>query len=176
MLQSNWAVLLIDSLGWTPDRISYLFLIVGGLDILMQGVLSGRLLKRFSETTLTVAGLGCAILAYLSISAIVFVPTPAFVYLGVVLFGVSSGLIEPSLRGMISQAAGAPRPGGGPGQQPVGPVAGDGAGAAVGRDALYPGGSGDALLVGRGDLRAGHPRDAAGGAGAAGLPAGGRCT
>ncbi len=61
VLQSNWAVLLIDRLGWTPDRISYLFLIVGGLDILMQGVLSGRLLKIFSETTLTVAGLGCAI-------------------------------------------------------------------------------------------------------------------
>jgi MFS transporter, DHA1 family, tetracycline resistance protein len=106
VLQSNWAVLLIDSLGWTPDRISFMFLIVGGLDILMQGVLSGRLLKIFSETTVTIAGFVFAILTYLLMGAVVFVPSPALVYGGIVLFGISSGLIEPALRGLISQAAG----------------------------------------------------------------------
>ena len=106
VLQSTWAVLLIDSLGWTPDRISWLFLIVGSLDILMQGVLSGRLLPIFGETRLTVAGLALASAAYLLMSGIAFVAAPALVYAGIVLFGVSSGLVEPALRGLISQAAG----------------------------------------------------------------------
>ena len=39
-------------------------------------------------------------------SAIVFIPAPALMYAGVMLFGISSGLIEPALRGLISQAAG----------------------------------------------------------------------
>ncbi|MFL5805528.1 MAG: MFS transporter [Roseiflexaceae bacterium] len=106
VLQSNWAVLLIDSLGWTPDRISFLFLIVGALDILMQGVLSGRLLKIFSETTLTIAGFVFAIAAYVLMGAVVFIPSSVLIYGGIVLFGISSGLIEPALRGLISQAAG----------------------------------------------------------------------
>jgi len=106
VLQSTWAVLLIDSLGWAPDRISFLFLIVGTLDILMQGVLSGRLLKIFSETTLTIAGFAFSIATYLLMGAVVFVAAPVLVYAGIVLFGISSGLIEPALRGLISQAAG----------------------------------------------------------------------
>jgi MFS transporter, DHA1 family, tetracycline resistance protein len=106
VLQSNWAVLLIDSLGWAPDQISFLFLIVGGLDILMQGVLSGRLLKIFSETTVTIAGFVFAIMTYLLMGTVVFIPSAVLVYAGIVLFGVSSGLIEPALRGLISQAAG----------------------------------------------------------------------
>src|SRR5262249_15987651 len=66
----------------------------------------GRLLKIFSETTLTSAGFVFAIITYLLMGAVVFIPSAVLVYAGIVLFGVSSGLIEPALRGLISQAAG----------------------------------------------------------------------
>jgi DHA1 family tetracycline resistance protein-like MFS transporter len=106
ILQSNMSVLIIDSLGWKADSIGYLFLLVGTLDILMQGVLAGRLLPIFGEIKLTVAGLACEIIAYLLLGAVAIVPTPLFVFAGIIMFAIGTGLLEPASRGLISQAAG----------------------------------------------------------------------
>jgi MFS transporter, DHA1 family, tetracycline resistance protein len=108
ILQSNMSVLIIDSLGWKADTIGYLFLLVGTLDILMQGVLAGRLLPIFGEIKLTVAGLLCEIIAYLLLGAVAIVPAPIFVFAGVIMFAIGTGFLEPASRGLISQAA-APR-------------------------------------------------------------------
>jgi DHA1 family tetracycline resistance protein-like MFS transporter len=106
ILQSNMSVLIIDSLGWKADTIGYLFLLVGTLDILMQGVLAGRLLPIFGEIKLTVAGLVCEIIAYVLLGAVALVPAPAFVFAGIVMYAIGTGLLEPASRGLISQAAG----------------------------------------------------------------------
>lgn len=106
ILQSNMSVLIIDSLGWKADSIGYLFLLVGVLDILMQGVLAGRLLPIFGEIKLTVAGLACEIIAYLLLGAIAIVPAPVFVFAGIIMFAIGTGFLEPASRGLISRAAG----------------------------------------------------------------------
>lgn len=99
-------VLVKDSLGWNADKIGLVFVVVGSLDILMQGVLIGRLLPIFGEAKLTIAGMVCDLIAYLLFGAIVFVPSPALLLSGIVAIGVGSGLLEPSLMGLLSRAVG----------------------------------------------------------------------
>lgn len=100
------AVLLKDSLGWNPVSIGLVYFAVGIGDILMQGVLIGRLLPIFGEVKLTIGGLVCEIIAYLLIGSIAFVPSPLFLWAGIVCYTVGSGLLEPSLSGLVSRAAG----------------------------------------------------------------------
>ena len=105
-LQSNSAVLVKDSLGWSPDSIGMVFLAVGTVDILVQGVLVSRLLPILGEIKLTLGGLICVIIGYLLISSIAFVPSAILLLAGIVLFAGGGGLIEPALRGLTSEAAG----------------------------------------------------------------------
>src|SRR3954468_6598154 len=90
ILQASMSVLIIDSLGWKADTIGYLFLLVGMLDILMQGVLAGRLLPIFGEIKLTVAGLVCEIIAYLLLGAVAIVPVPLLVFTGIIMFAIGT--------------------------------------------------------------------------------------
>jgi len=99
-------VLVKDSLGWTPVGIGLIYFAVGVGDILMQGVLIGRLLPLFGEVKLAMAGLVCEMLAYLLIGFIAVVPSPLLLWAGILVYIVGSGLIEPSLGGLISRAAG----------------------------------------------------------------------
>jgi DHA1 family tetracycline resistance protein-like MFS transporter len=99
-------VLVKQSLGWNAASIGLIFFVVGIGDILMQGVLIGRLLPIFGEFKLAIAGLGCEMMAYLLIGLIALIPLPLFLWVGIVLFTVGSGLLEPSLNGLLSRAAG----------------------------------------------------------------------
>jgi DHA1 family tetracycline resistance protein-like MFS transporter len=99
-------VLLKDSLGWSPVNIGLIYFVVGAGDILMQGVLIGRILPVFGEVKLTIGGLVCEMIAYLLIGLIAFVPSQLFLWVGIVFYIVGSGLLEPSLGGLISRAAG----------------------------------------------------------------------
>lgn len=103
ILQSTMSVLIIDSLSWKADSIGYLFLLIGTLDIIMQGVLAGRLLPIFGEITLTVVGLACEIGAYLLLGSVAVVASPIFVFAGIILFATGTGFLEPALRGLISR-------------------------------------------------------------------------
>lgn len=99
-------VLVKDSLGWSPVGIGLIYFVVGIGDVLMQGVLIGRLLPTFGEVKLAMAGLVCEMIAYLLIGFIAIVPSPLFLWVGILIYIVGSGLIEPSLGGLISRAAG----------------------------------------------------------------------
>ena len=106
IVQSGMAVLIIDSLGWNADSIGYAFLLIGVLDILMQGVLSARLLPLFGEVKLMIAGLVCEVIAFLLLGAVAIIASPIFVFAGIIMFAIGTGFLEPSFRGLISQAAG----------------------------------------------------------------------
>jgi MFS transporter, DHA1 family, tetracycline resistance protein len=106
MFASITAVLLKDNLGWTPVNIGLVYFVVGVGDIVMQGVLIGRFLPVFGEVKLLIGGLACEMLAYLLIGAIAFVPSSLFLWGGIMCYIVGSGLLEPSLGGLVSLAAG----------------------------------------------------------------------
>jgi MFS transporter, DHA1 family, tetracycline resistance protein len=100
----NFAVLTLDSLQADPGSIGSLFLIIGVIDIVVQGVLIGKLLPIFGERTLMVVGFVMQTVAYGLMASIVFVASPVLLVVGVIFYAVSSGLIEPSLSSMISRA------------------------------------------------------------------------
>jgi DHA1 family tetracycline resistance protein-like MFS transporter len=106
VIQSNSTVLIKDSLNWGPESIGTVFLVVGVVDILMQGVLIGRLLPIFGEVRLTIGGLLFQAVCYILLGLLALVPSPLLLFGGIALFAVGSGLIEPALNGLISRAAG----------------------------------------------------------------------
>src|SRR5262249_17955119 len=64
MFVTELAVLARDQLAWGPEQIGLGMLLIGCVDIVMQGVLSARLMPLFGEVRLTAAGLVCEALAY----------------------------------------------------------------------------------------------------------------
>lgn len=102
MFTTLLAVLALDKLAWTPANIGLLLLIVGVIDIVMQSLLVGHLIARFGEIRLTIAGLICEAISYALIGAVAIVPAPALMLAGIILFALGSGLLEPSLNGLIS--------------------------------------------------------------------------
>ncbi|HEU5376932.1 MAG TPA: MFS transporter, partial [Ktedonobacteraceae bacterium] len=106
VLQSNLIVLVIDTLNWTPAAMGLTYTLLGVLDILMQGVLFGRLQPIFGEVRLTIAGLICEIAAFFVFGLLAFIHSPIVLLAGIILFGVGSGLFEPAISGLVSVAAG----------------------------------------------------------------------
>lgn len=99
IVQSSMAVLLIDSLGWNANVIGSLFLLIGVLDILMQGVLSARLLPLVGEFKLMFAGFVCLVIAYLLLGAVAMVASAIVVFASMTIFAIGTGFLEPSFRG-----------------------------------------------------------------------------
>lgn len=94
-----------DVLHWTPASIGLMFLVVGAVDILTQGVISQKLMTRFGELKLTIAGLCLTGIAYgLNASNVIF-HSSIFAYVNVIIFALGGGLIEPAIGSLISRAA-----------------------------------------------------------------------
>jgi DHA1 family tetracycline resistance protein-like MFS transporter len=104
MFTTLLTVLLFDTLHWQPGTIGLLLLANGTIDIIMQGFISERLIARWGEVRLTIAGLIGLALSFGLIGVIAIVPEPLIVFVGIVCFAVSSGLLEPSLRALIANA------------------------------------------------------------------------
>lgn len=105
-LQATFGVFVIDTLGWGAERIGLIFLLVGGMDMLVQGVLVGKLLPRLGEVRLALLGFAGVLCGYLLISATALTPSPLVLLAGVALFAGSGGLVEPALGSLLSRAAG----------------------------------------------------------------------
>jgi DHA1 family tetracycline resistance protein-like MFS transporter len=86
---------------WGPHQIGYLFAYVGIVAAVLQAGIVGRLAKRFGERALVRAGL--ALMGAAFVTAGVVPPLAIFlVTMGVIAIG--SGLITPSLSGLVSVA------------------------------------------------------------------------
>jgi DHA1 family tetracycline resistance protein-like MFS transporter len=105
MWQSNLPVFLKQALGSGPLQIGLLLLVVGALDIIGQGVLAGWLLGRYGERRVAGAGLllnalGCALTA-----SVLMIPSWWWLALVVAAFTLGDGLFQPSIGGLIANAA-----------------------------------------------------------------------
>ena len=95
--------------GWGPHQIGYLFAYVGVIAALMQAGIVGRLVRRFGERTLVRAGL---VLMGASFVTAGLVPPLALFLLAMAGISVASGMLTPSLSGLISLATPADEQGG----------------------------------------------------------------
>jgi DHA1 family tetracycline resistance protein-like MFS transporter len=106
LFTTELGVFSIEALGWGPREIGLIWLLIGGISIVMQGVLVGRLLQIFGAIKLIIAGLVAEIAGYALIAAVAFAPSPLLLLAGVFLFAFGSGFFEPALGGLMSDAAG----------------------------------------------------------------------
>jgi len=95
--------------GWGPHQIGYLFAYVGVIAATMQAGIVGALVRRFGERALVRAGLVLMGLAFVTAG---LAPPLAVFLLVMGLIAVASGILTPSLSGLISLATPADEQGG----------------------------------------------------------------
>lgn len=104
-LQGIGSVFTKDVLFWTPSAIGFFFLVIGACDIVTQGFLTGKLLPKYGERNLMLAGLVMTGSAFLIYSLVPLFHSSLVMYIGVIIYAVGSGLFEPSIGSLISRAA-----------------------------------------------------------------------
>ncbi|HEX3765088.1 MAG TPA: MFS transporter [Kofleriaceae bacterium] len=94
-----------DGHAWTSREVGYLFAYSGVLGIILQGGLIGRLVKRFGEPRLALAGLTAMAVAYAALGFIDVPPlAPLLVVTAISAFG--SGVTRPVLTSEITKRVG----------------------------------------------------------------------
>jgi DHA1 family tetracycline resistance protein-like MFS transporter len=102
-LESTFALMTERKFGLDAHHNGYLFAYIGVLITLMQGVLIGRLVKRFGERKLVVIGLFSMIFG---LGLLPFSPTLRYLLLVLVLLTFGSGVANPSISSLISLVTG----------------------------------------------------------------------
>ncbi|GHO61879.1 tetracycline resistance MFS efflux pump [Ktedonobacter sp. SOSP1-52] len=106
ILQANLTILMRDSLGWNATDAGLVSTLVGVVDILVQGVLVGKLIDIFGDIKVGIGALVLVAISYLLLGSIALVASPILLIAGVILFSGSGGLVENALRGLTSRAVG----------------------------------------------------------------------
>ncbi len=106
MLQATLTVLMKDSLGWNATQAGIIATTVGVVDIVVQGVLVGKLLSIFGDVKLSISSLFLVAISYLLLGSIALIASPILLIAGVILFAGSGGLVENALRGLTSRMVG----------------------------------------------------------------------
>jgi MFS transporter, DHA1 family, tetracycline resistance protein len=90
---------------WTAAEVGYLFMFSGFLGIILQGGILGRLVKRYGEYRLTVAGFAAGVVAYLLVG---LAPADNIPYLiGItVISAFANGVLRPVITARITKAVG----------------------------------------------------------------------
>ncbi|HEY1552858.1 MAG TPA: MFS transporter [Kofleriaceae bacterium] len=106
---SGFALFAEARYGWGARQTGYLFTYAGLLGIFLQGGLIGRLVKRFGEVKLSIAGFFAAVVGYVLLGFVTKV-TPgqwlAFLLVAATVNGFGSGVLRPVLSSRISQMVG----------------------------------------------------------------------
>ncbi len=106
MLQTTITVLMKDSLGFNVTQAGLVITVLGVVDILVQGVLVGKLLALLGNIKLGIIALVLVGISYLVLGSIAFLATPVLLLVGIILFAGSGSLVENALRGLISGMVG----------------------------------------------------------------------
>ena len=101
VLYTSWVLYTTFKFGWGPQENGWSLFTVGCMSALVQGVLLGRLLKRFSPQRLAVVGLVSSTLAYLAWGA----ATEGWMMYAVILCNVLGFTVAASIQSIISGAA-----------------------------------------------------------------------
>lgn len=87
---------------WKGTTVGVLFGLFGGMNLLVQGFLLGRLAKRYGEINLIIAG---AILNALGMICIALAHTPSLLFAGIVILGIGVAITNPLLASIASKFA-----------------------------------------------------------------------
>lgn len=104
MQQSNISVFLKEVLSWGPTQIGIVLTLVGAVDIASQGYLTGKLLPKWGEMTLSLVGLAITAIGMVLVGLVAFIPGAVLLYIAVVVYTLGDGLFEPAMSGLIANA------------------------------------------------------------------------
>jgi DHA1 family tetracycline resistance protein-like MFS transporter len=105
MMGALVAVFAKDTLGWSVAEVSLVFVLVGSCDIVVQGLLLGRLLGRLGELRTGVFGLGLAALGLFGLASVRVVGSAIALVLGAAAFAIGEGIFTACLGSAISNTA-----------------------------------------------------------------------
>lgn len=104
-LQAIFSLFIIDTFNWTPAIIGLMFSIMGIQDMISQGLIMPRLLKRFSDVQIVVLGMISEVIGYALIgSSALFSFYPLFI-IGMFIFGFGDSIFGPAFNGILSKSA-----------------------------------------------------------------------
>ncbi|MCX5743047.1 MAG: MFS transporter [Proteobacteria bacterium] len=88
---------------WTAKEVGYLFMYAGFLGIILQGGMIGRLVKKYGEVRLVLAGFVTMIVGYTMLG---FAHSLAFLLVTTTILSFGNGVLRPVLTSRITQAVG----------------------------------------------------------------------
>ncbi|QAY68082.1 MFS transporter [Paenibacillus protaetiae] len=103
-LQGVFSQLTIDTFHWTPALIGLMFSIMGVQDILSQGFIMPKLLKKLSDKQIAVTGMAAEIIGYCLIAASALCTWYPLLIAGIFIFGFGDSIFGPSFNGMVSKS------------------------------------------------------------------------
>jgi DHA1 family tetracycline resistance protein-like MFS transporter len=103
LLLSNMTILLKDSLGWNATQAGLVGSTVGIVDIIVQGILVGKLLTIFGDIKLGIGALILVAISYIMFGSITLLASPILIITATILYAGAGGLVENALRGLTSR-------------------------------------------------------------------------
>jgi DHA1 family tetracycline resistance protein-like MFS transporter len=103
-LQAVFSQFTLDTFSWDPALIGLMFSIMGLQDIISQGFIMPKLLKKLSDKQIAILGMVSEIIGYSFIAAsALFSFYPLFI-VGMFIFGFGDSIFGPSFNGMLSKS------------------------------------------------------------------------
>jgi len=100
-----------DSLGWGADKVSFIFIVVGVADILVQGFLLGVLDRVLGPTRVLALGLALTVVGFGGFVAVALAPSAsggigAFFFAAILALACGEGLFTATFTGLLSRVGG----------------------------------------------------------------------
>ncbi|MEK3718993.1 MFS transporter [Paenibacillus sp. FSL H8-0034] len=103
-LQAVFSQFTLDTFSWDPARIGLMFSIMGLQDILSQGFIMPKLLKKLSDKQIAILGMVAEIIGYSFIAASALLSFYPLFIAGMFIFGFGDSIFGPSFNGMLSKS------------------------------------------------------------------------
>ncbi|RAU92371.1 MFS transporter [Paenibacillus sp. YN15] len=104
-LQAVFSQFTIDTFNWKPAVIGLMFSIMGIQDIISQGFIMPKLLKKRSDAQIAILGMASEMIGYSLIAASALFSFYPFFIIGMFIFGFGDSIFGPSFNGMVSKSA-----------------------------------------------------------------------
>ncbi|MCR8635076.1 MFS transporter [Paenibacillus radicis (ex Xue et al. 2023)] len=103
-LQAVFSQFTIDTFSWKPALIGLMFSIMGFQDIISQGFIMPKLLKKLSDKQIAIVGMVSEIIGYSLIAASALFSFYPLLIAGMFIFGFGDSIFGPSFNGMLSKS------------------------------------------------------------------------
>jgi DHA1 family tetracycline resistance protein-like MFS transporter len=102
--QAVFSQFTLDTFKWGPALIGLMFSIIGVQDVVSQGFIMPKLLKKRSDAQIALLGMAAEITGYSFIAASALFSCYPFFIVGMVVFGFGDSIFGPSFNGMVSKS------------------------------------------------------------------------